>query len=138
MMANSQKAQAGNSPTPTSREKERELAEAKLQTYPDLTFYYGITPREIAALPGEVKKAYIEALPRLIAAQQQRAIQAATFSNMKKADQNRIQRDLKRAMQKKHKPRPVEKKTVPDLEKSIHGVGIGLKKVGKRGKAKKT
>lgn len=108
----------------------KEAAEAKLRVYPDLTYYYGLSPRDIAALPKAVKRAYIEAIPRLLALDQLRAIQAASFPKYKAHEQRRINKELEKQASKGIK-KPATELAPPDLERSVHGVGIGMKKVPK-------
>lgn len=116
----------------TDTPSESQAVKEKLAAYPDLTFYYGLSPWEIGLMPNAVKRVYIEALDRLLAQQQLAAIQASAFPNMKKGEQRRISSDLKRKARRKK--RRVVGRPLPtaDLERHVSGVGIGLKKVPKK------
>lgn len=118
------------SPTTTKSQKSKS-AEERLSVYPVLTFYYGLPPSEIKTMPAVVKRAYLAALPAFLAEQQHKAIQAVSFPNYKKADQQRIMREIKRAQESNRKaPAP----SVPQLERSTKGVGIGIRKVKRKKK----
>lgn len=73
----------------TSREKSPKLREIE-QLYPDLTWHYGIPPHQLAKLPRWLKEVYVEALPRLIAHDQLRAIEASSFPHYEETAQRRI------------------------------------------------
>src|SRR5436309_570197 len=50
--------------------------------YPDLTFWYGITPLELVQLPTVIKIKYLEKLPNLINQQLSMLITAAVYPYM--------------------------------------------------------
>jgi hypothetical protein len=64
----------------TNREKSPKRREIE-SVYPELTWHYGISPNEVIRMPRWLKHVYLDALPRLIAAEQLRAIEAASFPN---------------------------------------------------------
>lgn len=73
------------------------FSEAKLreirELYPLLSWHFHISPLELLVLPGWLKEAYVDALPRLIAQEQLRMIEAAAFPYHEESAQQGIIRN---------------------------------------------
>lgn len=78
----------------SSKSKRREEIEG---AYPALTFYYGLSFTQLAQMPRAIMRIYIDALPGLIATEQLRAIEAASYPHLSEdSDRDAIVRRLKR------------------------------------------
>lgn len=75
----------------SSREVDPEVSE----TWPALTFYYGLAPSELAVMPRWILKAYIDRLPELLAQSQLDRMSAAAYPHLK--DPKRLLRQVERA-----------------------------------------
>ena len=107
--------------------------DSRVRYWPDLTFWYGISPAELALLPNNIRKVYEKALPRVKAEQQAMMLDAASFPKMKESSQkrliNRLDKDLKAGLPKEKTAVPV---TSPeDLRKA--NIGIDMVFVDKDG-----
>lgn len=74
--------------------------EARVRIFPQLSYHYGLSFEELTRMPRWAVELYVEELPRLLAEEQQAAIQAAAFPNYDKQDQKRISRSLTRVIRK--------------------------------------
>ena len=73
------------------------------QVYPDLTYYYGLKPDEIAEMPRNLKQLYLDAIPRLQAGEQLRRIEASIYPWIDEKSQQSVQRTWR-----KHLPESAE------------------------------
>lgn len=74
--------------------------EARVRIFPQLSYHYGLSFEELARMPRWAVELYIDELPRLLAEEQQAAIQAASFPNYDKQDQKRVSRALARTIRR--------------------------------------
>jgi hypothetical protein len=74
--------------------------EARVRIFPQLSYHYGLGFEELTRMPRWAVELYIDELPRLLAEEQQAAIQAAAFPNYDKQDQKRISRNLTRTIRR--------------------------------------
>lgn len=72
-----------------------------LSSWPDVSFWYGISPAEWHDLPRLVKDTYLEALPRLTGEYQLMLIQAAGFPQLKRGQASSLIQKLKRQATKR-------------------------------------
>lgn len=74
-----------------------EILRQELSVYAMLTFWYKLKPGEIVEMPLNILRSYVEELPAILADYQHMMIIAASFPNMKEADQKKIMRQLDNA-----------------------------------------
>lgn len=96
------------------------------QTFPDLTFWYGLTPRDIMSIPRWLLMEYLENLDRLKAEQEVMMTRAMSFPNLKKSAQNEARRDLKKRLEFGRERQAIRPKTKGEMMSHTSGVGIGF------------
>ena len=97
------------------------------RSYPDLTFWYGLSPAEIMAMPRWALREYMDNLDRLKAEQETMMVRAVSYPNLKKASQNKARRDLRRRMNYGADKRAATKpKTKGEMARHLAGIGIGF------------
>jgi hypothetical protein len=106
----------------------------RYKDYPDLTYWFGLTPEELYVLPRWMRRVYVEALPRLKAEVTVDRINAAMFPKLKKSDRSRTANKLNRVL---NPVEPVKPQGRRDLRQKIAAAGIGMKIVKKRKGAEK-
>src|SRR6478609_6565734 len=69
---------------------------SRFQNYPTLTFWYGLSYVDLAAMPGWLRDLYYEQLPGLIAQRQLLGIEVSSFPYMEDSDRSSAVRKLQR------------------------------------------
>jgi hypothetical protein len=98
-------------------------------TWPELTYHYGLSFDELAAMPRWLRMIYVRGLPRILARQQLAALEAAIYPNLKPNARDRMHRRLARqanggraaAERAVDKPRSAE-----EMRQKLAQVGIGV------------
>lgn len=67
-----------------------DTADEEVRVYPYLTYYYGLGPRELSTLPRNLIRLYATELPKIQAAEQLQAINAASYAWMGEEAQRSI------------------------------------------------
>ena len=98
--------------------------------WPELTFWYGLTPAELAHTPNEIILHYLRKLPGLKADAQMMAVEASVYPHLKKSDQSKIMRNLQRM----HKQYSKQTAPAPRIDtaaglEAYGGMGIGVEVV---------
>lgn len=100
--------------------------------YPLLSYYYGIPPSEAAVMPRWLRSTYIERLQEILATEQIRAIEAATFPHMEVAARRSTMRRLERIA------KIGEQVQKPKTPQDIAAIGIPVTIVDKEGNVVET
>jgi hypothetical protein len=66
------------------------------ERFPDLSYHYGLSFREIINMPRWALELYLEAMTRLIAEDSLHAVEVVSFPHMGERDRRRVERALKR------------------------------------------
>lgn len=83
-------------------------------------------------MPRWARRIYFRALDELLAEQQIRNVEAASFAHMKKADQKSMARRLERKASGGRRRQVVSKpKTEQELREGLAGLGVAVTEVGK-------
>lgn len=101
------------------------------EQWPLLTHFYGISPLELAELPKNITLAYLKAMPRLQAMQQQADIEAAAYPHLERSAQKQISRRLSR-MTRRGLPKTEEAqapKSLEETKKTAAAIGFGVVEV---------
>lgn len=99
--------------------------------WPDLQFHFGLTYDELRSMPHARRRLYEEALPRLLAEQQARTIDAVSFPHMKKEAQRKMIRSINRAT---GADKPVVPQSKGEAAARAGSLGIAIRTVPAGGK----
>lgn len=102
------------------------------ETWPLLTFYYGITPDELARLPRWLRSTYMKRLPALLATEELKGLQSSMFPQLDQSTRRRVLNSLERQARRgePEQPRP---QTPQQFEQTAAALGIPIKFVNAQG-----
>lgn len=110
-----------------------EIDYGECAVWPRLTRFYGISPAELEAMPGLLRRMYARAIDELAAAEQLLALEASVFPHLKKNDAQRVHRRYERTIrvrQQLRNPQQAPKLTVEEMSQRLHGMGIKVEVPG--------
>lgn len=102
---------------------ERDSLREAVESFPILTFWFGLGFEELCRLPNWVLAMYVEQLPQLLATTEVMMARTSAFPHMKKSAQQQMLSELRSRSRSR---RPAKRLHVDEYEKTLGPIGIGF------------